>query len=228
VARNHFVGNLAEDDGGALYSMKLSEPRIETSVFAGNVGGGAIRLSKQGRARIAGNLIIANPAGGINSGDSWAVVEENVIMDNQGPGISHGIQVATYLGPLVVRGNILRGNRGAQLQLGGPELARVEGNNVEGGYAGDGNRDADPHRETRRHPATVTGIAYDPATARSRLAVESLPLPPTALPGRVVRVGNRWGVVHSASARELIAWGDLRSPGPAVLELLGSYLPLAE
>lgn len=227
VAQNHFIGNRAEDDGGALYSMKLSEPRIEANVFAGNAGGGSLRLSKQGRARITGNLLFANPGGGINSGDSWGLLEANVIMDNDGPGVSHSLQVATYLRPAVLRGNVVRGNRGGQLQVGSPAAADVEGNNVEGGHPGSGNLDTDPRRDTRRHSAAVTMVAYDSNTGRTRLTVEALPAAASLLPGRVARVGDRWGLVHSVTGRDLSVWGDLRAPAPAVLEVLGSYLPLA-
>jgi predicted outer membrane repeat protein len=226
IAHNHFIANRAEDDGGAIYSMKLSEPRIEANLFSGNLGGGSIRLSKQGRARIAGNLIFANPAGGIASGDSWAMVEENVIMDNGGTGLSHGIQTATYLKPSLLRGNVLRGNQAGQLQVQAAELAVVAENNVQGGYAGTGNRDADPRRDTRRQTWPVARIAYDPTAGQSRLVVDGLALAPLPGPGRIARLGDRWGVVDSVAAGELVAWGDLRAADAATLELLGTYLPL--
>jgi hypothetical protein len=225
IAHNHFVGNRAEDDGGAVYSMKLSEPRIEANVFAGNSGGGSIRLSKHGRARISRNLLFANPGGGIASGDSWALLEQNVIMENGRGGISHQIQVAAYMKPPLIRGNIVRGNEGGQIRVEGAEPVVAEGNNIEGGYPGAGNEDRDPNRDTRRYSGPVAGITYDAASGRTTLSVDSLPLPAARLPGRVLRVGDRWGVVHSARAGALVAWGDLRPAGTSY-ELLPSYLPL--
>jgi hypothetical protein len=224
IAHNHFVGNRGEDDGGAIYSMKLSEPRIEANVFAGNTGGGTVRLSKHGRARIARNLLFANPGGGINSGDSWSVIEENVIMDNDAPGVSLGIQTAAHLRPSVLRGNVLRGNGRAQIQLENAEGTVIEGNNVRGGYAGSGNVDADPGRDTRRHPMSPLRLIRHAAAGRTTLAGGDLPLPAEHLPGRILRVGERWGVVHSARPGELTVWGDIPASGQAY-ELLGSYLP---
>ena len=113
-----------------------------------------------------------------------------------------------------------------QLQVQTPELAVVAENNVQGGYAGGGNRDADPLRDTRRQSFPISRLTYDSTTGQSRLSVEALTPAPSLLPGRVARVGDRWGVVDSVAAGELVAWGDLRAAGAATFELLGSYLPL--
>src|SRR5262249_59536932 len=125
---------------------------------------------------------LVNRAGGINSGDSWELVQENVIMDNGAPGISHGIRAATYLKPSLLRGNVLWGNQRTQLRVETTGTAMVEGNNIQGGYPGDGNREVDPRRDTRRHTAPVSRLAYDPAIRRARLTATPLPLPPRPPP----------------------------------------------
>jgi len=221
IAHNHFVGNRAEDDGAAIYSMKLSEPVIERNVFSGNTGGGTIRVSKQGRAVLTGNLVFANPTGGIFAGDSWSVLQDNVIMDNIGIGLGLRIQTAAYIRPSVVRRNVLRGNTAAQILLEDTE-ALVQGNNVQGGFAGEGNRDADPRLDTARRPFSVQRVTYDPVAGSSVVSVISTPSG-SEVAGRVARIGERWGVVKRID-RNIEVWGDVRGTGAG--ELFGSYAPL--
>lgn len=225
IANNHFVGNTAEDDGAAIYSMKLSEPLIEANVFAGNKAGGTIRVSKQGRARIIGNLIYHNPGGGIYSGDSWALVEKNVIMDNGAAGWGHQIQVANYLRPPMVRGNLIHGNKGMQIRAEGPEPALLEENNIQGGYPGNGNFDANPALATESRTLECSLV---PRSILGRTLVSTKErVEGVKLLGRVVRIGERWGIVGMPYEPDsaLWLWGDLKSVATS-LELLNTYLPL--
>ncbi len=227
IANNHFVGNTAEDNGAAIYSMKLSEPLIEANVFAGNKAGGTIRISKQGRARIIGNLIFRNPAGGIYSGDSWALVEKNVIMDNGAAGWGHQIQVANYLRPPVVRNNVIRGNQGMQIRAEGPEPATLEDNNIEGGYPGKGNIDANTAHATESRNLACSSV---PRSVLGRTLVSTKErLEGEKLLGRVVRIGERWGIVGQPYEPDsaLWLWGDLKSDATS-MELLKNYLPLSK
>jgi hypothetical protein len=225
IAHNHFLANRAEDDGAAIYSMKLSEPVIEANVFAGQVGGGSIRVSKQGRAKISGNLLFANPAGGIFSGDSWALVEKNVIMDNGGAGFGHQIQVAAYLRPPQVRGNVIRGNKAGEIRAEGPEPAIYEGNNILGGYAGAGNVDLDPARDTALLSLRVIRVRYDDRAGITSVATVDPAPAGDRLRGRIVRTEQGLGLVLSAQGRQMWVWGKLPSE-TGTWEVLGSYLPL--
>jgi predicted outer membrane repeat protein len=221
IAHNHFVGNRAEDDGGSIYSMKLSEPIIERNVFTGSVGGGSIRLSKHGRGIIKGNLIFANPGGGIYAGDSWAAIEENTIADNPGSGVGLRIQVAAYIRPSVVKRNIVRGNAGTQILLEDTE-AVVEDNNVQGGFAGASNQDTAVTLDSAPRNLTISAIDFDPARGISSLTLGAAV--PGISAGRVIRLGERSCVVGSWTANRVQVWGDARGGGMEAV-LLGSYLP---
>jgi hypothetical protein len=227
IANNHFVGNTAEDDGAAIYSMKLSEPLIEANVFAGNKAGGTIRVSKQGRARIIGNLIYHNPAGGVYSGDSWALVEKNVIMSNGAAGWGHQIQVANYLRPPLVRNNVIRNNKGGEVRAEGPVPATLEDNNIQGGYEGKGNFDTAPKLlcQTR-----TLEFSFVPRSILGRTLVSTKErVDGSRVVGQVVRIGERWGIVGVPYEPDsaLWLWGDVKSDATS-LELLNTFLPVTQ
>jgi parallel beta-helix repeat protein len=225
ISRNLILGNVAEDDGGGIYVMKSSEPLIRANVIAGSRGGGAIRLSKEGRALIENNLLFANDEGGITCVNSWMRLVNNTIVAGAGNALSYENQ-SQHLRHSDVIGNIFHGKTAAQWRHSPQGSLTVTHNLLKGGRAEDGNIDGDPLFEDDAFSATADRAAYDRARGRTTLTLAAAPPDAARLVGRPVRAGERWGVVTSIDGRDVIAWGDLtagQNAGPLRVEVPPTY-----
>jgi hypothetical protein len=222
IAGNWIVGNLAEDDGGGLYAMKSAHPRIVNNVFAGNKGQFAIVLSKSGLADIEHNVFHAN-FGGVSCHNSWMQLTQNTIVGNRGPGVSYTCGDPRLKGPLVTR-NIIYANAGEtqiEEQSETPMIAR--GNDVQGGYRGEGNVDDPPSFGDDRAYGQISSISYDALLGTSTLT--SADVSSEKLAGRVLNLGTRWGVIRNVDGGRISAWGDLRpiDPSDTRFEIVHTY-----
>ncbi len=214
IEGNWILGNVSDDDGGGIYIMKQSHPEIRENYIAGNwtTGGGAggIRISKEGRAKIANNIVVHNQTGGgVQSVDSYMELVGNIIMHNQG---GSGLSFSTlysYFIPSIVRNIIIRENERASILLknDATQSLIVEFNNIEGGYEGEGNSDEAPDFPREMMMSRIKEIRFDSVqlttTIRTVKALEG------KLTGRVVRLGERWGVIQDVSGRDVLIRGDL-------------------
>lgn len=208
ISGNYLLGNLAEDDGGGIYVMKSSEPIIASNIIAGNKGGGAVRLSKEGRARIVDNLIFANETGGLNCVGSWMVLANNTIADNTGRGLAFA-NPTRHIKSSIVLNNIIHGNSETGIRVEG-EPPLVSHCNVEGGHPGEGNLNQDPRFENDQRTGKIDSMTCDAVRALTVISTAEDLADPSALAGRVIQVGDKWSVIRAASARRITAWGDLR------------------
>jgi hypothetical protein len=219
------LGNVAEDDGGAIYVMKSSEPLIAANVIAGNKGGGAVRLSKEGRALIENNLLFANNTGAITCAGSWMRLLNNTIVADSGNGLSYENQ-SQHLRHSAVIGNIFCGKTGAQWRHSPAGSLTVTHNLLKGGSAEERNIEGDPLFEDDSFSAVADRATYDRERVRTTLTLTAR-LPDAVRPvGRPVRVGERWGVVASVDGLEVVAWGDLtagQKTGPLPIEVPPTY-----
>ena len=120
ILNNWIVGNEGDDDGGGIYTMRDGEPLIKENFFAGNwtTGGGvgAIRVSKEGRARIIDNIIVRNQSGGaVRLVDGYSVMEGNLVTENLGGAGIHYSQSFSHYQPSVIRGNAVYGNEKGEI-----------------------------------------------------------------------------------------------------------------
>jgi len=216
IVGNWILGNSCEDDGGGVYTMRLGQPLLEQNFVAGNWssggGVGGIRLSKEGRGRLVGNRIVQNQSGGgVTSDDSYMEMEGNVVMHNLGgPALTYDMNF-TYMMPSRILNNILRDNEKGAIRFlanaGPPPI--VEGNNIEGGYAGRGNFDRQPGIAADGVSGTATSAEFDRARGVT-LLVAAQPLESKAgLEGRVIRLDRRWGLVKEVRGNRIAVWGDL-------------------
>jgi parallel beta-helix repeat protein len=205
ISGNYLLNNLAEDDGGGMYIMKSSEPLVIGNIFAGNRGGG-LRLSKEGRARIHNNLLFGN-SGGMTLVDSWALCTNNTVDG----GIFYRNASLLSMKPSIFMNNILCSN-GKPVALGveATEPPVVSHCNLSGGAEGPGNFAADPKFIDDSASGALKGMIYDPQRVQTRLALSASTSQASSWAGRIVRVGDAWGVIASGSADELLVWGDLR------------------
>ena len=217
IKGNWILGNISDDDGGGFYTMKLGQPLLEKNIFAGNWtrggGAGAIRLSKEGRARITDNLIIDNPGGGVISVDSYLELVNNIIMNNTAAsGVSYS-NLFSYMQPSIIRDNIIRDNeKGAFVikQNAGPDPV-FESNNVDDQSVNQGNQNF--NRSTKFKNERITGeisqIVFDPLNVKSHIKSNTAISANQEIIGRIIKIGDRWGVISAYSDHTITAWGDL-------------------
>jgi parallel beta-helix repeat protein len=211
ISGNYLLNNLAEDDGGGMYIMKSSEPLVISNVFAGNHGGG-LRLSKEGRARIHNNVFFSN-GGGMTLVDSWALCTNNTIDG----GLYYRNQSLLSMKPSIFMNNILC-EKGKPIAFGfeATEPPVVSHCDMAGGAEGPGVFAADPMFVNDGAEGQLKSINYDPQRVQTRLTLSSPVSEASNWAGRIVRVGDAWGVVASGTADELVVWGDLRGQSQQV------------
>lgn len=112
-----FMDNYSNDDGGAIFAWNGSKPTIINALIVGNT------------ARVTG--------GGITFFDQGASVINSTIVGNSAP---WGAGVLDSSAQTSIANSIIRGNTGNQQIWGN---ANVTYSNVEGGFVGAGNIDAD-------------------------------------------------------------------------------------
>jgi len=233
IKGNWILGNISDDDGGGFYTMKLGHPVLEKNIFAGNWtrggGVGGIRLSKEGRATLKDNIIIYNPGGGVRSVDSYMELEDNIIMHNPGAaGLAYS-NLYSYMQPAIVRGNVIRENeKGAFLVLNNAGPAPLfEKNNIDDQNVSQGtqNFDRPPKFIDDGISGKVKEIRFDPLRIQSRVEIEPLLPDDRNLAGRVLRVGERWGVIIESHDRTITVWGELQGADrkDLVFEILPTY-----
>jgi hypothetical protein len=233
IKGNWILGNISDDDGGGFYTMKLGHPILEKNIFAGNWtrggGVGGIRLSKEGRATLIDNIIVHNPGGGVRSVDSYMEIEDNIIMHNPGEaGLAYS-NLYSYMQPAIVRGNIIRENeKGAFLLLNNAGPAPLfEKNNVDDRSVSQGTQNFDhpPKFIDDGASGRVKEISFDPLRIQSRVKIGPSLSDDQNLTGRVLRIGERWGVIIESHDRTITVWGELQASDrqDLMFEILPTY-----
>jgi hypothetical protein len=148
-----FSGNVARD-GGGMQSANNSNPMVVNCVFLANeaVWGGGIENFDNANPVYVGCLIVGNTASGggggvVTSDDCVAELVNCTILDNTTTGIGGGVWVTDAYGghsENTVSNSIVRGNVPQQVLADGGATMTVSYGNIQGGYAGTGNIDADP------------------------------------------------------------------------------------
>ena len=216
IQKNWIVGNHSYDDGGGIYCMRDSQPIIENNWIAGNScvrgGPGGVRLSKQGRAIVRNNFLVHNQSGGgMISVASWLRLENNTIVNNEDGGVTH-INSLAHFAPSILSRNIIRGNS-LEVAEGGLQPV-ISHNNIEGGFAGEGNVDTDPQFIEDGIEGTVLHIQYSPDSFTTWIGCEQISAGNADFNGRVLQYGNRWSVVYASeenfeSKSYISVWGDM-------------------
>ena len=204
VTDNIFAGNYSGDDAGALfiggqkhhYGTPLDPVpgaddffvRVERNVFMGNRNGspssGAMRVTMMTRGRITDNVTVDNP-GGVHTQRSELLLANNTFAEN----VLYEDEERTAPGPTEFEDNILLGARRWDAPVS------EEGSCTTAVFLPDSIpvRARQVQRDTTRHVTTVR--------------VEGA-LPAGSLAGRIVRAGDRWGVVRSSTPTSMEIWGD--------------------
>ncbi len=233
IEGNWILGNISDDDGGGFYTMKLGHPVLLNNIFAGNWtrggGVGGIRLSKEGRATILGNLIIYNPGGGLQCVDSYMELEDNIILYNSGGSGLTYVNNFSYMKPIIIKNNIIRDNEEKAIRIvenaGSSPL--VENNNVDDDWEtkGDKNFNRIPIFRKNGIIGKALKIQFNSDTYVSLVTLDDKSKINKELRGKVIRIGDDWGVIKDHQDHKIQVYGLMKSSGEKMVEfeILPSY-----
>lgn len=146
ISNNIISGNLAYEVGGGICCSD-SSPVISNNIIYGNtadLSGGGIHCHDSSPV-IINNIILWNHTnyggGGISCYYASATITNNTIVENRGYFLSGGIECHYAPSPTIT--NTILWNRGSEIDIyeSNPTVTYC---NVEGGWSGEGNIDADP------------------------------------------------------------------------------------
>ena len=216
VENNWILGNECDDDGGGLYTMRQSQPLIKGNIFAGNWtysgGCGAVRLSKEGRADVLENLMVSNPGGGVMSVDSYIRLEGNTIIHNSAGSAFWYVQNFSYLQPSFLQNNIMRENEQGPLKIttdkGHPLI--IKNNNMDTDSYLIDNDNFDPLFMPDGKQGRIRSIDYDDSFYLSVIEPAKKLTDKDQIPGRIIHIGDRWGVIQKIVNDKIWAWGNFK------------------
>ena len=232
VRDNVIVANFGKDDGGGLFvggqehrydrpfdPMPSAEDffvEVAGNRFFGNTNdsgnSSALRITMESRGRVEGNVAALN--GGFYLQRSELEVVDNTILED-----TLLIETKEGLEPTRFNNNIVAGS----LQSDGTAI--VTASLIRDGSVGEGNEAGLPELIDDGRELQVVGASFSAASQQTRVIVTA-PLPAVDLANRVVASSGGWGVVHSASGRNLTLWGNHRSV--TELHLLPTYRQIAD
>ncbi|MHC4081345.1 MAG: choice-of-anchor Q domain-containing protein, partial [Planctomycetota bacterium] len=153
VTNCRFVGNFARD-GGGMQNIDNSNPTVVNCEFLDNdaTWGGGVEIFDNANPLLVGCLVVRNSAssgggGVLTANNCFAGLVNCTILDNTTTGIGGGVWVSDAYGghsENTVSNSIVRGNSPEQVLADSGATANVTYSDIQGGYAGAGNIDADP------------------------------------------------------------------------------------
>ncbi len=214
IKRNLFIGNRSDDDAGALFvggqEHRYDRPldpipaadiffvAIDSNLFFGNANpsknSGAMRFTMDSRGRFAHNLVVFNS--GIYFQRCEAVIEDNIIMDH-----FLMIESKSELKPSTIRSNLIWGEFTLQTQ------ATVQDNTLRQKLPG--NTSTPPIFHDDRIECHVLSSAFNAKQATTELLISSNTPNSNEWVHRIVKAGDRWGVIRGHEGNHLQIWGDL-------------------
>jgi hypothetical protein len=226
IRTNLFVGNRCGDDAGALFvggqEHRYDRPldplpdrdrffvEIRDNQFIGNENpsrnSGAMRFTMESRGAFVDNLVVQNS--GIYFQRSEATIEDNRILDN-----FLLVETKTGLNPCTIRNNLIWGDLTLETE------ARVEDNILR--EQREGNRSDAPRFRDDWGEIRVFSAAFDARRCVTTLTVAGKKYRGNDLGQRIVKAGERWGVVKSNDEFAIEVWGDLS--GCLQVTLLPTY-----
>lgn len=234
IAGNIIVGNIGADDGGGIfvggqkhhYGTPLDPlppkedflVRILNNVIMGNDNGshnsGSMRITMESRTVLKNNIIAEN-VGPVYLQRSDLLLVNNTITD----GLYH-TETKEGLVPGVYRNNIIHGLIKTETEV------EFTYNNLTRGYEGEGNFIGDSQFVENGKKGEAVVSTFD-----QRHFLTSLKLLKTNplnedYSGRVIRIGEKWGVISSNDSEKIRVWGDFSRSGYSDLadfEIMPTY-----
>jgi hypothetical protein len=233
IEGNWILGNSCDDDGGGFYAMKMGNPVLVKNIFAGNWtrggGVGGIRISKEGRTTIMSNLIIYNPGGGVQCVDSYMELEDNIVLYNSGSSGVGYVNHFSYMKPSIIKNNIIRDNEDGAIKIDEISVsgAQVENNNIDDEWEtkGENNFNRIPLFRDKGKISRAVKIDFDPDRYLTTITLDGKLKIKDGLKGKIIRSGDKWGVIKDQKDNTLRIWGLIESSGRELVEfeILPSY-----
>ena len=214
ISKNLFLGNESGDDAGALFvggqEHRYDSPldplpdrdrffvEISDNVFIGNSNpsknSGAMRFTMESRGSFRNNLVAHNS--GIYFQRCEATIEDNRILDNF-------LLIETKIGlqPCIIRNNLIWG----ELTL--ETSAMITDNNLKKKL--DGNTSIPPRFKDDWIELRAYSVIFDPKVCVTTLMVSGTNFQQNELANRIVKSGERWGVIKANLDAQVEIWGDL-------------------
>jgi hypothetical protein len=167
-------------------------------------------LSKEGRADVLENLIVTNPGGGVMSVDSYIRLEGNTIIQNPGGSALWYVQNFSYLQPSLIKNNIMRGNENGPLKITtdkGHPIILLNNNLDSDSYVID-NYDFAPSFDSNGLQGRIKSIDYDENSYISTIKPVGKLSDLNNLAGRIIHIGDRWGVIQKVEKGKIFTWGN--------------------
>jgi len=148
IQDNEINDNSAIDRGGGVY-CHFASPTIQSNKISRNSAayGGGINCLGGSPQAIQNNVIMRNSAGfggGIFCfGDSSPTIINSTIVENQASSNGGGIYCKDTSSPTVLNA-ILRGDKPDEIYIAGSSTINITYSDIQGGWVGEGNIDADP------------------------------------------------------------------------------------
>ena len=217
IRGNWVVCNICDVDGGGIYSNHKGHALILFNFIAGNWttgnGAGGVRISKEARATLTGNIIVQNQTGGgVHAVDGYMELRDNVIMHNKGKASIRFTNLFNYFGPSTIENNIIRENEGVifvETAYGGQ--VRFQNNNISQREYDQGNRDEPVSFASELIAGRIKQAVFDPETYKTIVTIKGS-VDGNDVVGRVFHFSDFWSVVDKAEKNRITIWGDVGWP----------------
>jgi hypothetical protein len=227
ISNNILVDSESGDDAGALFvggqehrynaPLDAIPPKekfyvtIDHNRFFGNKNpsqnSGVMRLTMESRGEFAHNIMAWNT--GVYFQRSEVAVKNNTILDNF-------LFIETKEG--LKQGSIENNYIWGDFKLETP--ARVENNYIRNGFTGGvNNRKALPRFKNDGATMPIMAAVFNKARAATEILVEGA-FAKNALANRVVRAGDKWGIIQANEHNRITIWGNLVA---AEMQVLPTY-----
>lgn len=224
IRKNIFVGNQCTDDAGALFvggqEHRYDRPldllpgeekffvRIDSNVFIGNSNpsknSGVMRFTMESRGQFSHNIVAHNS--GIYFQRSEVTIENNIILDD-----FLFIETKEGLKPSQIQKNLIWANFALETE------AFVRDNNLQ--HPRNGNFSSPPEFVDDWIELQANAATYRPKQFMTTILISNDKFKKDELANRVVKVGDRWGVIKSNDFNNIEIWGDFSG------EILFTVLP---
>ncbi|MDZ7332780.1 MAG: right-handed parallel beta-helix repeat-containing protein [candidate division KSB1 bacterium] len=210
IRRNLFVGNECTDDGGALfvggqehrYDRPLDElpgpdqffVTIAENTFIGNSNpsrnSGALRFTMEARGEFRDNFTAHN--NGVYFQRCEATISNNIILDN-----FLLVETKTGLHPCTVKDNLIWGDFDVQAKaiLSDNQMLLNSSQKF-------------PSRSDDGAHWIATSSRFDRTMYLTTFYFPNAHLRPNELKHRVIKIGDRWGVIRDNDTQTVSVWGD--------------------
>lgn len=207
--------------GGGIVSKSQSAPVIEQNLIVGNAStnnggfawGGGLACMYAASGVIRNNAVVGNRADSNGGGIACDYGSSPILTNNTfSQNVNGGVCVLHDGDPSLptLKNNILYGDTGYEISPTGLAVSYCD---VQGGYAGANNLNADPGFTGLAAFGVVTAEAYDAQAGQSVATVAQGALTPGALAGQVIAIGASYYPVLTNTESTITVWGNIAQAG---------------